>query len=73
MNDLFYGEKKNKSWKAADKLIKRYVLPSWGKLRAADISRGDANKLPLFWKAFDKQRRDPRDGCALEPFQRVSG
>ena len=40
-----YGETKNKSWKATGKLIKRYVLPSWGKLLAAEISRGDANAL----------------------------
>jgi hypothetical protein len=40
-----YAETKNKSWKATDKLIKRYVLPSWGKLLAAEISRGDANAL----------------------------
>src|SRR6267143_4183767 len=40
-----YAETKNKSWKATGKLIKRYVLPSWGKLLAAEISRGDANAL----------------------------
>ncbi len=40
-----YAETKNKSWKATGKLIKRYVLPSWGKLLAAEKSRGDANAL----------------------------
>ena len=40
-----YAEKKNKSWAATDKLIKRYVVPKWGKLTAADILHGDANTL----------------------------
>jgi len=34
-----YAGTKNKSWKATGKLIKRYVLPSWGKLLAAEKSR----------------------------------
>jgi integrase len=40
-----YSEKKNKSWKQADWLIRRYLLPKWNKLRAADISRSDIKTL----------------------------
>ena len=40
-----YAAKKNKSWRSTDKLIKRYVLPTWSKLLAAEITRSDANTL----------------------------
>jgi integrase len=36
-----YARKHNKSWKQPAGLIDKYVLPSWGKLRAADIKRSD--------------------------------
>jgi hypothetical protein len=43
-----YSEKKkakNKSWMQSDKLIRRYLLPKWAKLRAADITRSDVKTL----------------------------
>jgi integrase len=36
-----YSETKNKSWKQADALVRRHLLPRWSKLKAADISRSD--------------------------------
>jgi integrase len=36
-----YAKQKNKSWKQADDLVRRYLIPRWGKLRAADITRND--------------------------------
>jgi len=41
----FYAKKKNKSWKQADALIRRHVLPRWGKLQASTIARGDVQGL----------------------------
>ncbi|MGE3160105.1 MAG: tyrosine-type recombinase/integrase [Xanthobacteraceae bacterium] len=40
-----HAMKRNRSWKQADKLVRRYLLPRWGKLRAADISRSDVKAL----------------------------
>ena len=40
-----YAQKKNKSWKQADALIRRNVLPRWAKLRSSDISRGDVKTM----------------------------
>jgi integrase len=36
-----YAQRKNKSWKQADALVHRHLLPRWAKLRAADITRSD--------------------------------
>ena len=36
-----HAKKKNKSWKQADALVQRYLLPRWNKLAAKDISRAD--------------------------------
>jgi integrase len=33
--------KRNKSWRQPAALIDRYILPTWGKLRASDIKRAD--------------------------------
>ena len=42
---LKYAKKKNKSWSQADKLVKRYLLPKWSKLQAADITRSDVKAM----------------------------
>jgi hypothetical protein len=36
-----YAKRENKSWKQADALVKRYLLPRWGKLQATSITRAD--------------------------------
>jgi integrase len=36
-----YARKKNKSWEQADYLVKRHLLPRWGKLEVKGISRAD--------------------------------
>ena len=40
-----YAKKKNKSWKQADALMRKYLLPKWGKLRPVDITRSDVKSL----------------------------
>jgi len=40
-----YAKKKNKSWPQADALIRRHVLPRWGKLQASTITRGDVKAM----------------------------
>jgi hypothetical protein len=42
---LKYSKRKNKSWRQADKLVTRYLLPKWAKLPAADITRSDVKAL----------------------------
>jgi hypothetical protein len=42
---LEHAKKRNKSWKQADALIKRNVLPRWGKLPADSITRADVKAL----------------------------
>jgi integrase len=36
-----YAKRHNKSWKQADALVRRYLLPQWGKLEAKAINRSD--------------------------------
>jgi integrase len=40
-----YAKKRNKSWRQADALVQRYLLPKWGKLQASSITRGDVRTL----------------------------
>jgi integrase len=40
-----YAKKRNKSWRQGKRLIDRYVLPRWGRLSAAEITRSDARRL----------------------------
>jgi integrase len=40
-----YAAKKNKSWRQADALVRKYLLPKWAKLSAAAITRSDAKAL----------------------------
>jgi integrase len=40
-----YAMKKNKSWKQADALVKRHLLPRWAKLKPADITRADVKAM----------------------------
>jgi Arm DNA-binding domain len=40
-----YAKHKNKSWKQADALVRRHLLPRWGKLQAADVSRSDVKAM----------------------------
>jgi integrase len=36
-----HAKRRNRSWKQADALVRRHLIPRWGKLQAADISRSD--------------------------------
>src|SRR2546430_4797303 len=40
-----YAKRRNKSWRQADALVQRYVLPKWGKLQASSITRGDVRTM----------------------------
>jgi integrase len=40
-----HAKRKNKSWKQADALVSRYLLPRWGKLEAKSILRSDVRQL----------------------------
>ena len=40
-----YAKKRNKSWRQADTLIRRYVLPVWGELDATTITRTDVRAM----------------------------
>src|ERR1019366_1291157 len=40
-----YAKRKNKSWKQADALVRRHLIPRWGKLQAADVSRSDVKAM----------------------------
>jgi integrase len=40
-----YAKRHNKSWRQADTLVRRYVLPRWGALQASTISRADVRAL----------------------------
>ncbi len=40
-----YAQKKNKSWKQADALVRRNLIPLWGKLQASAITRADVKAM----------------------------
>ena len=40
-----HAKKKNKSWRQADFLVRRYLLPRWGKLQVGAIGRDDVKKV----------------------------
>jgi integrase len=42
---LAHAKKRNKSWQQADSLIRRYVLPRWGKLQSAAVTRVDVRAM----------------------------
>src|SRR5450631_2187211 len=46
-----HSRKKNKSWRQPDALVRKHLLPSWGKLMAADISRSDVKAMMARVKA----------------------
>jgi integrase len=40
-----YAKKKNKAWAQPDKLVSRFLIPRWGKLQAASITRSDVKSI----------------------------
>jgi integrase len=40
-----HAKKKNKSWRQADFLVRRYLLPRWGKLQAKNVGRSDVRAM----------------------------
>lgn len=40
-----YAKKHNKSWRQADALVQRYLLPRWGRLQPASITRSDVRAV----------------------------
>jgi 2-polyprenyl-3-methyl-5-hydroxy-6-metoxy-1,4-benzoquinol methylase len=48
-----HARKHNKSWKQAEKLVARYLLPRWGKLKASAITRADVRAAMIRIEAPD--------------------
>lgn len=46
-----YAKKRNKSWRQADALVRRYLIPKWGKLQATAVTRADAKAMMASIKA----------------------
>src|SRR5262249_48529243 len=40
-----YAQKRNKSWKQADTLVRKHLLPVWAKLNAKAITRSDVRSM----------------------------
>jgi integrase len=40
-----YAQRKNKSWKQAEALVRKHLLPSWGSLTAQSITRSDVRAM----------------------------
>jgi integrase len=40
-----YAKRNNKSWKQPDALVRRHLIPAWGKLQAAAVTRADVRAL----------------------------
>jgi integrase len=40
-----HAKRHNRSWKQANALVRRFLLPRWGKLQAASISRADVKAI----------------------------
>jgi integrase len=40
-----HAKKKNKSWRQADALVRRFALPRWGKLQASAVTRSDIKTM----------------------------
>src|SRR5262247_3546722 len=40
-----YAKKKNKSWQQADALVRKHLIPRWGKLEAKSITRSDVRAV----------------------------
>jgi hypothetical protein len=40
-----YSQRRNKSWRQADRLLHRHVLPSWASLSASAITRADVRTM----------------------------
>lgn len=40
-----HAKRRNRSWKQADALVRRHLIPKWAKLQAADISRSDVKAM----------------------------
>jgi integrase len=46
-----YAKSKNKSWAQADALVRKHLLPRWGKLVPSNITRDDVKRLKAAIKA----------------------
>jgi len=46
-----YAKRENKSWKQADDLVKKHLIPKWRKSKAADITRSDVKTMMRSIKA----------------------
>ena len=42
-----HSRKHNKSWRQAEKLVARHLLPRWGKMKAASVTRADVRAMMI--------------------------
>ena len=42
-----WAKKHNKSWKQAEKLVARHLLPRWGKMKATAVTRADVRAVMI--------------------------
>src|ERR1019366_3036735 len=40
-----HAKRRNRSWKQADALVHKHLLPRWGKLKATDVARSDVKAM----------------------------
>lgn len=40
-----HAQRVNKSWRQSDALVRKHLLPRWGRLRARDVTRGDVRAV----------------------------
>jgi len=40
-----YARRRNRSWKETERILKRHILPAWGKRQITSITRADVNHL----------------------------
>ncbi len=57
-----HAKKHNKSWKQAETLVRRHLLPRWGKLKATAITRADVRAVMVRIEAPDRRQPDARGG-----------
>jgi Arm DNA-binding domain len=51
-----HAKQKNKSWQQADKLVRKHLLPRWGKLSATAITRTDVKTMMSRIEAPSRRR-----------------
>jgi hypothetical protein len=54
-----HAKRENKSWRQGEALVRRYVLPRWGKVQSATLGRSD---IKAVMRSIETSQRDRRNG-----------